>query len=196
MTKHFLFSLAAIALMIAGCCSQADKGNQKNSEASAEELSLATLLSGTDNFVDKPVKVSGTVDHVCKHGGKKMFIFGENPDDRIKITTGEKMSSFDPALEGSDVLVNGIVREMRVDEDYLANWEMELNANKNDKKHKEIGNGEGKHESGESEENSAENEMNQIKTLRKQLEESGKDHLSFYSIECIEFKEKTESTKQ
>jgi hypothetical protein len=191
MTKHFLFSLAIIVFLITGCFNQADNDNGTDSEAPAEEVTLATLLSETGNFVDKPVKVSGTVDHVCKHGGKKMFIFGKNPDDRIKITTGEKMSSFDPALEGSDVFVSGIVREMRVDEDYLMNWEMELTANKNEKKkHMEVGSGEGKHEPGESEENSAADEMNQISSMRKQLEDSGKDHLSFYSIECIEFNEK------
>lgn len=195
MTKQFLISLAAIALLMAGCCNQANNENQAGAEASLKEVSLATLLSETENFVDKPVKVIGTVDHVCKHGGKKMFIFGENPDDRIKITTGEKMSSFEPTLEGSDVLVNGVVREMKVDEDYLMNWEMEMKADKNEKKkHKEIGKNEGNHEAGESEEKSEEDVMDQINSLRKQLEDSGKDHLSFYSIECIDFKEKTEDS--
>jgi len=33
-------------------------------------------------------------------------------------------------------------------------------------------------------------DMQQISSYRKQLEESGKDHIAFYSIECIEFAKK------
>ncbi len=195
MTKKFVFSLAAITILMAGCCNQPGNDKQASSEAPIEEVILAQLLSETETFVDKPVQVTGTVDHVCKHGGKKMFIFGESPDDRIKITTGENMSSFDPVLEGSDVVVSGIVRELRVDEDYLSNWEMELSTNKNEKgKHKVLGDGDGEHKDGEEEEDSSENEMNQINQLREQLETSGKDHLSFYSIECKDYTEKKVDT--
>lgn len=72
-----------------------------------------------DNFQDlaadlvgKEVEIEGMVVHVCKHGGKKMFIIGENPDMRVKITASDKVSVFDTELEGSTVHVKGIVEPM------------------------------------------------------------------------------------
>jgi hypothetical protein len=44
-----------------------------------------------------------------------MFITADDPDVRIKITTGEEMAAFDTELEGSYVKVRGIVEEMMVE---------------------------------------------------------------------------------
>ncbi len=64
------------------------------------------------DIVGKTVEIEGLVVHVCKHGGKKMFIVGENPDIRVKITATDKVSVFEPELEGSNVVVQGIVEPM------------------------------------------------------------------------------------
>ncbi len=64
------------------------------------------------DLVGQEVEIEGMVVHVCKHGGKKMFLIGENPDIRIKITASDKVGVFDPELEGSTVHVNGIVEPM------------------------------------------------------------------------------------
>lgn len=63
-------------------------------------------------LVGTEVEVQGMVVHVCKHGGKKMFLIGENPDVRIKITASEKVSAFKSELEGSTVYVKGLVEPM------------------------------------------------------------------------------------
>ena len=82
-----------------------------------------------DNFQDvaadlvgKEVEIEGMVVHVCKHGGKKMFIIGENPDVSVKITASDKVSVFEPELEGSTVHVKGIVEPM----DDVAEVEQEI----------------------------------------------------------------------
>ena len=59
--------------------------------------------------VGKEVEIQGMVVHVCKHGGKKLFIIGEDPEKRVKITTSEKVSVFEPELEGSTIFVKGII---------------------------------------------------------------------------------------
>ncbi len=70
--------------------------------------------------VGSEVEIKGMVVHVCKHGGKKMFIIGEDPEKRVKITATDQVSVFDPELEGSVVAVKGIVEpieeEVVVDE--------------------------------------------------------------------------------
>jgi hypothetical protein len=60
--------------------------------------------------VGKEVELKGMVVHVCKHGGKKMFIIGEDPEQRVKIDASEKVSVFKPELEGSTVLVKGTIQ--------------------------------------------------------------------------------------
>jgi hypothetical protein len=61
------------------------------------------------NNVGKEVEIKGLVVHVCREGGKKMFIIGEDPEMRVKITPGEKIGVFIPEMEGSTVDIKGII---------------------------------------------------------------------------------------
>jgi len=184
MTKK-LFVLAALALMFAACNSSSTDQQQAN----AEEIAMITpeeFSTSPDDYVGKEVLIEGTAVHICKHGGKRMFIVGEDPDERIKITAGDDIAAFDVEMEGSDIAIIGVVDELRVDEAYLSNWENEIMAETPESELK-IHTGEEGHEHGEGD---VEAEFEQVNDLRAQLEESGEDHLSFYSIVAKEFEEK------
>ena len=88
------------------------------------ELTVAEITMGTGEYVDQTVSLTGTVNHVCKHGGKKLFLMSMATNDRFKVEAGE-VGSFDVALEGSDIKVIGVVKELKVDKAYLDNWEKE-----------------------------------------------------------------------
>lgn len=161
--------------------------NQKTLKDEVFQVSLKDFNTLADSLVGKKVVINGTVDHVCKHGGQKMMIVNRNTDARLKIVPGENMAAFNTELEGEDVAVTGSVEEERIDENYLREWEEELKAGdkkeKNEKMHTGMGNDENK---GEEKDVSA--ELTQIKNLRKKLQDSGKDHLSFYSLICYQYK--------
>jgi hypothetical protein len=55
------------------------------------------------------VEIKGMVVHVCREGGKKMFIIGEDPEMRVKITPSDKIGVFKPEMEGSTVAIKGII---------------------------------------------------------------------------------------
>ncbi len=129
--------------------------------------------------------IEGTAVHVCKHDGKRMFIIGEDPDERIKITAGNDISSFDVEMEESNVAIIGVVDELRVDEALVSNWENEIMADTPESELK-IPSGEEGHEHGEGD---VEAEFEQVNELRVQLEERGEDHLSFYAIIAHDYKE-------
>ena len=167
MIKKAAIGILAVCAIIA-CTSQATK-------EAATVISLSELTAQTGDFVGKTVQVTGTVGHVCKHGGKRMFFAGETPEQRFKITTGEAVEVFDVALEGSEVEVVGIVEELRVDEDYLDNWETNATGGE-DQSHAEV-------------EHHHQDTLDQINALREQLAESEKEYLSFYSIKCVSLKE-------
>jgi hypothetical protein len=91
---------------------------QDNTKAGGTDPQVVTVIT-PEKFQDfaaenvgKEVEIKGMVIHVCRHGGKKMFIIGEDPDMRVKIDASEKVSVFDPVLEGSTVSVNGIIQPL------------------------------------------------------------------------------------
>ena len=77
-------------------------------------LTLAEFKEKAETLVGKEITLEGTVIHVCQHGGLKMFITADDPDIRIKITTGEETAAFEPELEGSYVKVLGLVEEIEL----------------------------------------------------------------------------------
>jgi RecJ-like exonuclease len=173
-----LSTISLVVLMIASC------GNEKTTEK-AVQLTVASITADAGAYVGKKVTVSGTVVHVCKHGGKRMFIIGDEPEPRFKITAGANVGAFDVALEGSEVSVTGVVQEQKVDEAFLNTWEAELS-----EEHKpEVGHEGREHGTAEEVDDHHENAQNQIKSLRKRLAESGKESISFYSLECESFSE-------
>jgi fructose-specific component phosphotransferase system IIB-like protein len=190
MKKLFLVLFAAT--MFAACNNSQNSATIDNpadeqmSEAPVE-ITLAEFSDKAEGLVGKQIVFTGIVDHTCKHGGKRMFIVDENSDAHLKVESGENISSFDASLEGSEVKVVGIVNEKIIDKAYLDEWEADVQKEIESSKNLHMGNHEkGKEGEGE-EENEAEESMNQIKNLREMLAESGKDHLSFYSVECVEY---------
>jgi RecJ-like exonuclease len=115
MTKKFnVLALIAVMVMFAGSLFAQDVSAAKavKSQQKAVVLTPEKFQDAAEKMVGQEVEIEGMVIHVCKHGGKKMFLIGENPDIRIKITASDKVSIFDPELEGSTVHVTGLVEPM------------------------------------------------------------------------------------
>ncbi|UCG27023.1 MAG: hypothetical protein JSV24_08585 [Bacteroidales bacterium] len=186
--KKITFGLL-ISFILFSCGTTTQQENNEG-ELQLTEVSLTDLLEHPDNYVDKNILVGGIVDHVCRQTGKKMFIVDQNADNRLRINVGKDIASFDVELEGNDVLIEGIFQELVVDEDYLSKWEAELGSQEepSETEHAQTELGEmadqGEHVG----------DMEQIQSLREQLETSGKEQISFYSVECMKFSKK-ESTE-
>ena len=186
-----LLVIAIASLFFVACGNQENTADKKVVDENTVELASLTpdnFYDKCNEFIDKSIKIQGTITHVCSHGGKKMFIFGEDPEISVKLTTGENMAAFNTVWEGSDVIAEGIVREFRVDEEYLASEESKIQ--------ERIAEGEAMNEEekvaaracGELLEGaSVQQEMDQIEGYRTEIAESGDDHLSFYSIEVISY---------
>jgi hypothetical protein len=95
------------------------------------------------------------------------------------------------SLEGSDIQVSGIIQELIIDEAYLSEWEQELNEEINDTEVVSDTTAVSNHEGGglgaAADQGTHLPAMETIAEYRKQIAESGKDHLSFYSVECIAY---------
>lgn len=181
MRKLFYLFIAALFFNSPGVIAQTES---ETAQAEIPEIQISEFEQKASDFVGEKISVKGTVVHVCKHGGKRMFLMGEDPNTRVKITKGSNITAFKSEMEGSDVVAQGVVNVKKVDETYLDQWEQEVKANIKESQ-KKIHTGEEGHEEKEGEQ---EETLNKIKNMRKQLKESNKDVLSFYSIESNEFK--------
>ena len=202
------FSLIILLVLTISCGQKSNKTTDL-SELEISEVTVEALLADASSYVESPISIKGTVVHVCRHGGQRLFIVGEDGEDRFRITVGENISEFDVELEGSMIEVNGIVKELIIDETYLAEWEAEVSeGSKHDRGEGHeggVGHGDNHGETPDQTEDHGEEadgehdvaeqqdaQLISIQDVRDEIAASGKDHLSDYWIETIEFKIITE----
>lgn len=171
--QKLLILLALITMVFA--CKNAENSEAANEDVQTEEVVETPMVDLKDfnasaaSYVDKEIKTSGIVDHVCRHGGKRLLLVSDEAD--LHIDSDER---FDEDLNGSEIEVTGIVREFRVDEAYCLKMEEEnLNA----------------HNSGELDDEQFEHKKEQLAFYRDSMKVAGVDHLSFYSMDFVELKE-------
>lgn len=165
----FLFLTALTISFVVGC-------------SKTIELTPDTLIQDVSKYVGSRVQVSGIVDHVCHHSGKRMFLKETaESTDRFKIVTTAKIEKFEIELEGKTVNVAGMINEQKVDKAFLYNWEKEIKGEQPEISHSG-------HEHDEDKvDTHHEPALEQIAALRKKLAESDKKYLSFYSLACTSF---------
>jgi hypothetical protein len=180
MTKR-IFPLLIVILFAMVACNQGTKEDASKSKNDTTLLAVLTFEKQADSCIDKPVIIEGTVLHLCKHGGKRMFLVDGTDSLRVEVTTGPTIAKFDEALIGSRVRVFGMLREERIDAKYLNEWEAEV-------KKPEENHNVGVHTGAKGhEDQGVQDKLDQINALREDLKNSGKDHLSNFSIEANSF---------
>jgi hypothetical protein len=180
MIKHFIYTLIILLFMITSCgTGSKDDANKKKSDTA--KVTVLSFLKQADTLIDKPVIIEGNILHTCKHGGKRMFLVDGNDSVTVEVTAGGTITSFDEKLIGSRVRVAGMLREERIDEKYLNEWENEV------KKPVENHNA-GVHTGTKGhEDQGVQEKLAQINEMRAELKNSGKDHLSNFSIEGLKY---------
>jgi len=183
-SKTFLCIFALSFVLIS--CGQ----KQSSSSESSEAMQVDELLSNAETLVGKTVVVDGVCTHVCQHGGRKLFLMGSDDTQTIRIEASDEIGSFDQEAVNCMVEVKGTLVEERIDEAYLVDWEMKLEAQTAEKH----GDGEAgcATEQKAQKETPANTEQERIDNFRKRIaernEKEGKNYLSFYFIEAESYK--------
>ena len=178
--------MVAVA-MIAACLVMVSCGGGKNQQAAEEAvvaMSIDDVMAKASGLVEQEVTIEGVCTHTCSHGAKKMFLVGSDDTKTLRIEAGE-LGAFDTKVVNNVVTVKGIIKEERIDEAYLVDWETRLK-NQTEEKH---GNGEGeggcdteKNARGETA-NSAEGRIADFRAkIAAEKEATGKEYLSFYHV--------------
>lgn len=192
-TKQILIAaLVLFACTATSCNGNKSSNGQSNAQTSEKQevstaLTIDELLTDADNLANKSVTIEGVCTHICKHGATKIFLMGSDDTKTIRVEAGP-LGSFDTQCVNSMVKVNGTLKEQRIDEAYLQNWEAQLKA----KAAKIHGNG----EAGCDSEKKARGETANTPEARiadfhakieKRKADTGKDYLSFYFVEAASY---------
>lgn len=185
-----LFFLLIIAVLIIGNNSGCKNHGDKSADSTKTAITVDSFLLTPEAWAGKDIVIAGTVSHICKHSGKKLFLFGANPEMTVKINAGDNMSTFDIKYEGNDVEISGtVIEDEKIDANYLNEWEAEIKASIDDKDQK-VCNEENKAITGQTSKTAkkdttvVEDPYASVKEFRKKLEESGKTYISIYAIDC------------
>lgn len=179
---------------IFGACSNSTKTTSENTEKAAVEecasISVDSLLLVAADLVGKEVTVQGTVDHVCKHGGKRVKIFSSCPSKMINAEAGETMGNFNAELEGSEVCLTGVVVEDRMDMAFVEEYEKKVK--KAIEEEKEAATEENGQCTGHG------NGLEKVAKWKAEIEASENGYLSTYSLEVAKYEEcaKKDCTKK
>jgi hypothetical protein len=167
-----LLGIMVIATMLLAACGPKNQESDTSLDASAEVpmLSVVDFDSLAFDYVDKQVQLEGVVDHVCKHGGKRLLLV--NDGARVHIESNDRFSD---DLKGSQVVVTAIVRELKIDEAYCLQQEQD-NINK--------------HQEGETSKESFDQKKALIESYRKLMKENGVSYISDFSLDYVSHKVK------
>ena len=187
-TKKLIIAIAIVAMTFIGT-SCGNKQQKSASEATTEQsassaLEIDSLLANAESLAGQEVTIEGVCTHTCKHGAKKIFLMGSDDTQVIRVEAGT-LGAFDPKCVNSIVRVTGTLKEQRIDEAYLQNWEAQLKAQSAEKHGTgEAGCDSEKKARGETA-NSPEARIADFRAkIADRKAETGKEYLSFYFMEA------------
>ncbi|MGL5682967.1 MAG: hypothetical protein ACRDDZ_07920 [Marinifilaceae bacterium] len=178
--------MACMALLTA-CGGTTQNNGQKAEATTMASINIDQLLATADTKAGQDVVIEGVCTHICKHGGKKIFLMGTDDSKMIRIETSPEIGAFKQECVNSMVRVEGTLVEERIDEAYLAKWESEIAAQE-EEKHGEKGEGGCSTEKKARGEGAATSTEERIASFRKRIaerqERDGKAYLSFYRVDA------------
>ena len=77
-------------------------------------MEVDNLLADAEKLTGGKVTVEGVCTHICRHGGRKIFLMGTDDTQVIRIEAGEKIGSFKPECVNNVVRVTGTLVEDRI----------------------------------------------------------------------------------
>ncbi len=179
-----LMLMLFVAAIFGACSNNTKTTNDDSQKATVEEctsISVDSFLIVAADIVGKEVTVQGTVDHVCKHGGKRVKIFSSCPSKSLHGEAGETMGNFKAELEGSTVCLTGIVGEEKIDLAYVDEYEKKVRAAMEEKKEE----ADMEHKAGVDHHAGLE----KIAKWKEEIEASEKGYLSNYYLEVAKYDE-------
>ncbi len=153
-----------------------DKQQSQSSAVSAQEKEIVyktveEIMNNAEALSDKTVHVSGTIEHVCKHGGKRFKIQSADGKHDLKIELGEDLGIVEQTAVGSEAKVSGILKAKKMTAEMVDEWEKKAKKN---------------HENEEEMEH-FKKEIAQIQNIKKQIQDGKIPFYVTYSVQAKKY---------
>lgn len=161
--------------------------NTSNQKKSTElvVMTVDQLQEDGKTLVGKEVMIKGVVTHVCSNSGARCFIMGSTEDISIRIEAG-KIGSFGQEQMGSEIQVRGILQEVQLDGDDLAELEKAAAEGESANKDHALGHsGPAMHDIDGGKHDSI-NQTEKLAEMSQKLAESTEGYVPVYYIEGLE----------
>ena len=186
-TKTMVAVALITALTTMTSCGNSNKQNQANQaeqQVTSTALSIDDLLTNADSLVNQVVTIEGICTHTCQHGATKIFLMGSDDTKTIRVEAC-KLGSFDAKCVNAIVSVTGTLREQRIDEAYLQNWEAKLKAQTNETHGESTAGCDSEKKARGETANTPEGRIADFRTkIAARKAATGKNYLSFYYMEA------------
>jgi hypothetical protein len=167
--KITVLMVAFAAVLFA--CNSKPKATEVAADQQTEAQTIVQILENAENLIDKDVVITGMVNHVCKHSGKRCFIT-DSLGNSIRIEAGGELGGFNKELSGSTIIAKGILKERRLQASEIDSMETKTLA--------EI-------EKAEAEGDHCSAEMDNINKMREWMKAHNKDYYAIYYIDGLEY---------
>jgi hypothetical protein len=115
-----IFLMISVLALMASCNNATQKEKKTNDSAQAEQVmavSVDDFFADPDSFNGKIISINGLVTHVCKHGGQKLFVVGQDSAASLRIDVTKSIPEFNIDMEGTMAEFTGTIAVM--DEEFL-----------------------------------------------------------------------------
>lgn len=161
------FSIFVFSLLFFSCNMKPKEAKKESTPAVQTVYSINELMEVADQMLGKEVSLNGLVNHVCAHSGKRCILKNGKGDLSIRVEAVGELEGFEKEIAGNDIKVTGTLREKRLDQAAINEWETEVL-----EKHK-----------GEEESGHCSSEMANITEMRNWMKENKKDYYSIYYLD-------------
>ena len=165
MKKIVFFLVLAISFISCKTETKKDEGVNETKATEIPILAIGEFDAKAGMFVNKEIQIKGIVDHVCKHGGKKILMVSDEGD--VHVTSDER---FDEALKGSKITLTGIVVEERIDESTCLQMEEDIINS---------------HSEGKTSEEQFKEQQDHVQQYRDEMKAENKAYISNYSLKHV-----------
>ena len=90
---------------------------------------VETILKQADTLSGKSVNVTGVIDHVCRHGGKRFKIISSDGAMELKIELDEEFKAVGAEIIGNTVKVTGMLIPTKMNAEMVKAWEKKVKKN-------------------------------------------------------------------
>ena len=181
--KKSLTLVLGLALLIS-CTNQSKPKNEKKS-AELVALTVDQIQEQGKDLLDNEVIVKGTVTHVCKEAGARCFLMGSSEDISIRIEAG-KIGAFSQDQIGNEIQVRGILHEVQLDNEDLAEMEQSAAAGESANKDHALGHDGPKMHDVDGGKHDSLNQTQKLEEISQKLANSKEDYVPVYYLEGIE----------